>query len=83
MIFDNLTKEQKDSMKASLGVLIMTMLIGFWVPFTYLLLESGLAIIYVSFIVMAYSAVVTYMTKFATTILGTNKEDIPTPPQQQ
>jgi len=76
-ILKNLTKDEKESLTASLGVMIMTVLIGFWVPLTYILMTSAIPIIFISFIMVAYSAVVTYLSKFVVLVFKTKKEDIP------
>jgi len=73
----NLTDEQKKKTKADLGVLILTIMIGFWIPLMYLLDLANLHIIIVSFIMLAYSAILAYMGKFAREILGVNPADIP------
>jgi len=76
-MLENLTKEQKENMKASLGVFIMTIMIAFWVPLTYLLLGSKIELIYISFAMVAYSAAIAYMSKFVVIVLGTPKDLIP------
>ena len=77
MILDKLTNEQKEKMNASLGVLIMTIMVAFWTPLSFLLFECNLPLIYVSFIMVAYSAVIGHMSKYAVIVLGTPKELIP------
>jgi len=78
-----LTKEQKDKIMASLGVLIMTVLIAFWTPLTVTLLRTSLDITYIAFIMIAYSAVITFMSKFVVTALGTPAEEIPSIPKPE